>query len=185
MQIILKNVVIAYPQMFEPREFKKGDGRPRWSASFLVAKGSDNDKAVTAAIEAVAKETYGPKWQTMLKSIEGVKQQMCYIDGDRKGEGFEGLMVLSCHRQLKTKAGDNKPPLVIGRDKQAIQDPGKVYSGCVVNARVDVWGQVGENPGMRCSFDVVQYVQDGDPIGQVISTDAFDALEGSEAADFV
>ena len=185
MQIILKNVTIAYPQLFEAREFKKGDGRPRWSATFLIEKGSDNDKAIMAAIEAVAKDSFGPKHAQMLKSIEGVKQQMCYIDGDRKGESFAGRMVLSCHRQMKTKAGDNKPPLVIGRDKQPVVDPGKVFSGCTVNARVDFWGQTGENPGMRCSFDVVQYVQDGDPIGTVVTADGFDALEGAEASDFV
>ena len=67
-------------------------------------------------------------------------------------------MALSTHRPAKQ--GD---PLIIDRDKSPLlETDGRPYAGCYVNAKVSIYAQAGDNPGIRASFSVVQFVRDGD-----------------------
>jgi hypothetical protein len=51
MQVVLVNVVLRFSDIFKAKEFTPGDGRPRFSASFLVEKDSENDKKLRAATD--------------------------------------------------------------------------------------------------------------------------------------
>ena len=48
MKVKLSNVRLSFPQLFVAKEFKPGDGKPRFDATFLIVPGSANDKAMTA-----------------------------------------------------------------------------------------------------------------------------------------
>jgi hypothetical protein len=50
-QVKLSNVRLSYNDLFQAKEFKAGDGKPRYSATFLVEPGSEADKAIRAAIK--------------------------------------------------------------------------------------------------------------------------------------
>ena len=52
MKLKLTNVRLAFPDLFEAKEFEAGDGKPRYSATFLVEPGSENDKAIRKAQKA-------------------------------------------------------------------------------------------------------------------------------------
>ena len=160
MQVVLTNVVLRFSDIFKAKEFTPGDGRPRFSASFLVEKDSENDKKLRAAIEQTAKETWGDKAAQKLKAMDGQKTQFCYTDGDKADyDGASGKMVLAAHRQASQGA-----PAVVDRAKQPLAlESGKPYPGCVVNAVIDIWAQSGENPGIRSGFSAVQFVKDGEP----------------------
>jgi hypothetical protein len=181
MDFILKKVRLSHPTLFHAKEFKAGDGKPRWSASFIVEPGSANDKIIRDAISAEAKTTWGDKAAQQLKTMQGQSNKMAYLDGETKGKPeYEGRWVLSTHR-----AASQSRPLIIDRDKSPLtSDDGKPYGGCYVNAQVSIYCQAGENAGVRASFSVIQFVEDGDAFGAAPpSADGFDDLgAGADAA---
>lgn len=208
MKVKLKNVRVAIfnNSLYEAREFEKGDGKFRYSATFLIEKGSENHKAVEAAIKAAAEDKFGKKATQMVESLRGNNNKFCYRDGDKGTmEDFAGLMVLGAHRQKK----DGAPSVfshkkhegelcVVTQDGDAFQRDGngkleKVdpdwevkapYSGCHVNATVDIYAQDGTNSGIRCGLVGVQFCADGDSFGgasKASANDFDDLAEGSEA----
>jgi len=154
----LENVRLSFPVLFEAKAFEPG-AKPRFDATFLIEPGSKNDKAIRRAIAEVAKETYGAKAEAHLKAYEGNANKYCYLDGDLKEyDGYEGMMYLACHSSAR--------PMVIDRDKTPlVEQDGKPYAGCYVNATVDIYAQSGKYPGIRSSFNAVQFAGDGDAFG--------------------
>lgn len=181
MKVTLKNVRLSFPDIFEAKQFK-GQGKARYSATFLIEPGTANDVAVTSAINAAAKEAWGEKAKANLAKYAGDKMKMCYHDGDKTDyDGYKGMKYLSCHNQSR--------PTVLDRDKSPLTaDDGKPYAGCYVNAIVDVYIQGGEYPGVRASFSGVQFVADGDAFGggRAAAPDDFEDLTaGSDAESMV
>lgn len=178
MELKLKNVRLSFPDLFEPRAFKPGM-EARYKATFLVAKGSDQAKAIDAAIAAVAKEKWPKTWEKVLASIKGNANKFCWQDGDTKTyDGYEGMMALS--------AGNKARPSVFDRDKTALtKDDGKPYAGCYVNAVIDIFAYDNTGNGISASLGGVQFVRDGEAFsgGRPASADAFDNLGADEEED--
>jgi hypothetical protein len=188
--IMLKDVRLSFPRLWTPAEYETGDGKPRWSATFLIEPGSANDKAIRAAIKAEADETYKAKAAAMLAQFQGNSQKFCYLDGAPGGEakydGYAGMWALTTHRQQKTKVGTQAPPLIIDANKAPLaEDSGKPFAGCYVNAKVSIYAQAGANAGIRASFSAVQFWRDGDAFSaSTPSADGFDVAAGTDADDF-
>jgi len=181
MEIILKNVRLSFPTLFHAKEFSAGDGKPRWSASFIIEPGSDNDRIIKTAIEAEAKAAWGVKAPTVLKTMVGQSNKYCYSDGNTKAQDeYQGMMVLSTHRSAKLSR-----PMIMDKDKSPLAfEDGKPYAGCYVNAKVEIYCQTGENTGVRGSFSVVQFAADGDSFSSTTpSTDGFDDISVGITAD--
>lgn len=177
-RVVLKNVRLSFPVLWEPKEFKAGDGKPRYSATFLVEPGSANDKAIRAAVKTEADAKYGKKADVFLKSIENNSNKFCYLNGDLKEhDGYEGLFYLATHRQATSGA-----PAIVDRDKTPLdQNSGKPYGGCYVNASIDIYAQAGENPGIRAGLVAIQFYADGDAFtGSPATADDFDDLAGAD-----
>lgn len=188
--IILRNVRLSFPDLWHAVEFKPGDGKPRWNATFLIEPGSDNDKAIRRAISAAARAEWGDKAAQIMKSIAGQANKFCYLDGAMKTyDGYDGMWSLAAHRAGLLRSGStNSAPLIIDRNKRELTDrDGRPYGGCYVNAKVSLWAQKGENTGMRCSFSVVQFHADGDQLGAGApnASDFEDLSDGADAADFL
>ena len=177
----LATVRLAFPNLWVAKEFKAGDGKPRYDASFLIKKGSDNDKAIQAGIVQAAKEAFGEKWERTLAGLKGNSNKFAYSDGDLKDyDGYAGHMVIACHAKAR--------PTVIDRNRNPITaDDNKVYGGCYVNAIISIWAQKGENTGIRASFSGIQFVKDGEPFGggKRASADDFDILEDEDGFDML
>jgi hypothetical protein len=174
MEIIIKDVRLSYPTLFQAKEFKAGDGKPRWSAAFIIEPGSDNDNHIKAAIESEAKAVWGAKAPAILKTVAGQSNKYCYNDGSTKAnEEYQGKMVLATHRSTKLTR-----PLIIDRDKSPLtSDDSRPYGGCYVNAKVEIYCQTGENTGVRASFSVIQFSRDGEPFSASVPSDVgFDDL---------
>ena len=185
---IIKNVRASFPVLAEPQEFKAGDGKPRWSLTLLVEPGSAADKAIQEEIKKEAAAVFGEKAAAMLKSMSGQGNKYCYLSGDTKQyDGYEGMMALTCHRAAKLKNGaDNTPPLLIDRDPKVNVKASAIYGGCFVNAKVSIYVQKGENPGVRASFSTVQFARDGDAFSSSTPTiDGFDELGDDADAGMV
>jgi len=183
MKVKLTDVRLSFPDLFTAVEFKTGDGKPRFNATFLVVPGSENDKAIRAAIEHEANAAYGKKAAANLKAWENNANKYAYLDGNLKEyDGYEGMMYLACHSKVRPSVFDRNPNVIL-----TAQD-GKPYAGCYVNATVDIYAQQGENPGIRAGFTGVQFSKDGDSFagGTAAAPDEFENLDdGSDASDMV
>lgn len=184
-KVKLTDVRLSFPVLFKAEEFKAGDGKPRFSAAFLIQPGSENDKAINAAIAAEANTTFEKKASVMLESFRGNANKYCYMKGDLKDyDGYAGMMVLASHRRASSGR-----PLVIDQQKNPlVEEDGKPYGGCYVNATVEIYGQKGENAGIRCGLLAIQFARDGDAFtaGTKPSADDFDDIkEGATAEDLV
>ncbi len=181
MKVKLNKVRLAFPNLFNPVEFRPGDKKPRYDATFLVVPGSANDKAIAAAIKDAVAEKFPAAAEAakFLKGVVGQKNQYCYLDGDTKEyDGYEGMLYLACHSKVR--------PLVIDRDKSPLtEQDGKPYGGCYVNATVEIYCIKDVNPGVFASFTGVQFDSDGDSFGggKPASTDDFDDLGTEDDGD--
>lgn len=189
MKLKLENVRLSFPVLFTPTAFEEG-GKKRYDATFLIEKGSANDKAIVAAIEAAAAEAWPKKAQAMIDSFKGNSNKYCYLDGDtQEYDGYAGMMYLATHRGESdgapaVKGADIDP--ATGKVRDLKEADGIPYAGCYVHAVVEVWAQSNKYPGIRCSLIGVQFVGDGDSFSGAgrASDDDFEAItEGISASD--
>ena len=196
MEVMLKNVRIAFWNGFKAKKFGSGDGEPRFSTAMFIEPGSDNDKAVEEAILTVAKEKWEKKAAAILSTIRGSRKTCFYFKGTLTNdegepyEGAEGFYTVNAG-QPESKGA----PLVIDARRDASgQFPvltakdGKPYSGCYCNIKIDVWAQDNDfGKAIRASLVTVQFSKNGDAFGGNMkkTSDGFEEVEeeGSDADD--
>ncbi len=179
--IILKDVRLAFPRLFEAKEFQAGDGKFRYDATFIVTPGSDAAKTIEKAYLEAATAKFEKKTTSTLTQIKANLNKNCWYDGNLKSDmdGYEGNLILATHRPANAGA-----PKLMRRDKSIIAtDQGELYSGCYVNASVEIWAQSGENTGMRCTFAGIQFLRDGDSFGGAKKSDGSEFDDLGEGAD--
>lgn len=182
MKIKLDSVRLAFPVLFDAKTVN-GEGKPAFSASFLLSPTDAQIKTIEQAIEQVAKEKWGAKADAVLKQMRA-QDKTALHDGDLKSNyaGFEGMLYVSARSATR--------PLVLDKDKSPLtEQDGRPYAGCYVNASVELWAQ-DNNYGKRINASLrgVQFVRDGDAFagGGVASEDEFeDITEGAMAEDLV
>ncbi|PHM33300.1 DUF2815 family protein [Xenorhabdus innexi] len=182
MKISLKNVRLAFPELFEATQVN-GQGDFKYRSNFLIPKERKELVAeIEAAILKVATDKWGAKAAGILKTIRGNNMRFNFRDGDDKPDydGYAGHMYISASNKAR--------PLVIDRDRTPLtaQD-GRPYSGCYVNATISIFAYDNNGKGISASLGGVQFFRDGDAFagGGVASVDEFDDLsEGAEDADF-
>lgn len=136
---------------------------PRFNCGLLIP---ENDPQV-AKIEALEKRLVEDhEWKSKEKGADVYKtlkkkDKLALHDGDDKSkyDGFAGAKYLS-------PSSDTRPT-VVDRDKSVLtKEDGRVYGGCYVNARVEIWVQ-DNNWGQRVNAKLlgVQFVKDGDAFG--------------------
>lgn len=210
MKVVLKDIRIAFcDAIFAPKAFAGSDDK-RYGAKFPVAPGSEHHKLIEAAVAAEAQGKWGAKSEGVLAQLRK-DGKVCYAheaytnkDGDIY-DGFDGRYTLSAG-QPEDKGG----PLIVDgtgvrsdADKvsgRAYTQPnkngwmfpiltprdGKPYSGCYVNATLEIWPQDNKfGRRINCQLKALQFVRDGDAFGggAPASPDDFDnlAVEEEEA----
>jgi hypothetical protein len=190
MKVHLLNARISFAQgLWEKSAIN--DGKPKYGADFILAEGSsvmvvkeDGSKVKTTmdkVMSAVAKQIWQDKGEKVLAALEPSKK--CYRDGDLRVndagdvyEGYEGAMYVTAKNPSK--------PTVIDRSRQPLtEEDGKPYSGCYVNAIIDVYAmKQGEKKGVFATLTGVQFVKDGDAFsgGRAADADEFEELESEE-----
>lgn len=176
-KVKLVNARLFFNNLFAAEEFKPGDKKPRYSATFGIDKKNKAQlKAIEDAIMASATEAYKGKAAKLVEQYRNDSNKFCFKDGDKvTWDGAEGMMVLAGHR----KGSDGRPLLLDQRKNVIADDDGTLYSGCYVNATVDIWAQTGDNQGIRCSLTAIQKAGDGDAFSGASkgSADDFDEVE--------
>lgn len=180
-KVQLKNVRTAFLSVFEPKSVQ-GEGDPRYSCAFIIDPKSANVKALDDAIKAVATEKWKDKGGAVLKKLIEDKR-VAFMKAPRTnsdGEvysGFEGGM-------FSLNASNKSRPLVIDRDKTPLTAAdGKPYSGCFVNASVELWAQDNQyGKRINATLRGIQFHADGDAFGggAPASSDEFEDLSAAE-----
>lgn len=179
MEIMLKNVRLAFPEVFKAKDFDN-DGDPKFSATFIMGKDHPALKEVSKVIKQVADDKWGDEAKEVLEDLKA-DNRICLQDGRRKRkyDGFADNLFIA--------SSNAKKPTVIDRDKTPLtaQD-GRPYAGCYVNAIIDIWAMDKPKFGKRicASLSGVQFFRDGDAFGggRVASSDDFDDLGVDEDA---
>jgi hypothetical protein len=182
MKVMLKNVRLAFPVLETPEAFQ-GQGKPRYSATLLYDPGSENDKAIQAAMLAAA----GAKWgvNKAAAAVAGLTKngKVAVGDGNEKDkyEGFEGKLFIGAHSK------ENSPPTLLdGQRKTLPRNTGMIYAGCYVNASIEIWAQDNQyGKRLNASLRGLQFVKDGDAFsgGRPADADEFEQVEGVAATD--
>lgn len=163
MKMMLTNVRGAFLTLFEAKTVN-GEGEPAYSGSFLIDPSTTDGKKLVAQIEAAIEETAKAKWGAKADAILTAMRKnnkLALQDGDAKADydGFAGMMFVSTRSKVR--------PLVIDRDRTPLTAAdGRVYSGCFVNAQIELWAQ-DNSYGKRINAQLkgVQFVRDGDAFG--------------------
>jgi ssDNA-binding protein len=178
-KVVLKDVRLAFAQIWEAKAFEEGKP-PRFNASFLFPPDHPAKAIVQKAIQEVAAEKWQGKAAAVLQSLKGNPNKFCFHNGDSKEayEGFPG--------NLYIRAGNKVRPTIKDRDGQTplTQADGRPYSGCYVNAILEIWAQDNKwGKGVQCDLLGIQFVRDGDAFsgGGVASEGDFEDL--SDGAD--
>lgn len=172
MRINLKNVRLAFPALFEAKTVN-GEGEPRYSAVFLLPPTHPQLPALRKALKDVAKEKWSEKADSIYAQMEK-KLNICLHEGDEKAdyEGFPGNFFISTGNKIRPPVFDrDRSPLTIA--------DGRPYSGCYVNAVIDLWAQDNKfGKRINASLGGVQFFKDGDAFagGTVASANDFDDL---------
>lgn len=189
MILILREVVLHFPELYTPTKYNPRGGAPSnspemYRARFALTPDSESYKNVVAARDQLFAETFKSKADIIKREIEYNAQRNCWMDGNKyeTTNGFPGHWILSAVRNPRSGA-----PLAKDRDgKRDVEErENKFYSGTIVNAKVDLWAQEGANSGFRCTLMAVQFVRDGESFGgpAAATADGFDDLGYDGDAD--
>ena len=182
--VMLNKVRIAFANdIFVAKSVNGGD--PRYGATFIIEPDSENAKKLKAAMDEVAKAKWKDAAANTLKEIIR-KDRTAY--GETELMSSAGKVVNGFEGKYYMKAYNKSRPTVIGRNKEPLtQADGKPYSGCYVNATVDVWAQDNPNFGKRINGTLtgVQFHSDGEAFGggAPADPDAFPDLGVDEKDD--
>ncbi len=155
-----------------------GEGKPAHSVTAILGRKHPALVKLAAAEEEVAKEKWGAKAASQLKSIRAAGKGVIK-DGDLKAnyDGFEGMSYVSMR--------SDKRPNVYDRDgSQLTEADGKVYSGCYAHAILEVWAQDNQY-GKRINAQVtgVAFSRDGDNFGGGATPSTADDFADLSTAD--
>lgn len=172
-RVMLRNVRLAFPALFEPSSY--GEGEPAYSATLIMDPAQA--EVVDKAIAGVARDKWGAKADAQLKALRAAGK-VCLRDGDEKTDydGFEGMMFIAARSKTR-------PTVVDGQRQPLTQSDGRIYAGCYVNASLEVWAQDNAyGKRINCTLRGVQFVRDGEAFGggRPASADEFDELEAED-----
>jgi hypothetical protein len=153
--ILLKEVRLSYPQVFQPKAAKNSD-KKFYSASFLLdcKKHADTIKLIEATIERVTLDEF--KKKVFLKN-------RCLRDGNEKQdkEGYgDGIMFVN------SRSAASQPPSLVNKFYEPITDERMLYGGCIVHASVRLYAYDFEgSKGVAAGLRSIMFVRDEQSFG--------------------
>jgi hypothetical protein len=175
----MMDVRISYTQSLFTAQQVQGQGDPKFSSGFIFSRTHPATKQLTDAEIEAAKLKWPTKWEEMLKQLKAADRLPVH-DGDAKAdsEGYAGNLYMNASNKLR--------PIVLDQRKSPLTAAdGKPYSGCYVNAIVEIWAQDNQfGKRINASLLGVQFLRDGERLsgGSVASADDFQEIPDAPAA---
>lgn len=180
MKFTLKNVRLSFPNLFVATTMgTDAKEKPAFNAAFLIDPTDPQVAELNKAMDAAGREKWGDKAAATLKALRAA-DKVCLRSGDLKAQyqGYEGMLYVSARSAAR--------PTVLNSDKTPLtEQDGKPYSGCYVNAVLDIYAQDNSfGKRINASLMGVQFARDGDAFsgGRPASTDDFDDLSDGAGA---
>lgn len=165
-EIIIRNARLSFPELFATKAVGK-EGRPRYTASFLLDPNVPEERAQIKAIKALAKKLSS---EALKKEVEFEGDRTCIRKGDTKDyEGYAGMWFVTAARAEK-----QGPPLVVDGKKNKLEKGSQIpYAGCRVNAKIRLYFQDYEGvKRVNASLEVVQFKGHDEPFSAgIVSAD--------------
>ena len=186
MKIKLKEVRLLYAgALFDPQKGPNGEGDPKFSATFGFPPNHPVVAEIKAGFKAVAEAKWGAKAGEMFAMLKAA-DKLCLHDGAAKGEreGYAGMLYLSASNKLKPLVCDNVAAPGTTTPKVLVATDGRVYSGCYVNATVELWPMDNKwGKRINASLMGVQFARDGQRLsgGGVSTVDDYEAIPEASA----
>lgn len=180
-------VRLAFAHLFQKRPGMKNDdgtqGKDKFEATIIVKPGGTNAKKIEDAIVSVASEKWGtdqvdelnrdgektgkkvPAWKAAYGTFEDDQKGLRKgnLKKNQSGEIYDGF-----EDNLYVVAKNETRPGIYDRDTSPlVEEDGRPYSGCFVNAEIDVWALAKRGVKKRIVNDLlgIQFVKDGDAFG--------------------
>ncbi len=183
----LNNVRLSFAQgLFDAQALEAG-AIPKFNCHFIFPSDHECLKKLQEALTEAAKAKWPNNWPAVLKQLQAA-DRLCVHDGATKadkpyGTAYGGNFFLTASNAIRPTVVD----CVAGPDGRArplTKADDKPYSGCYVNAEVDIWAQ--DNKwGRRGNATLmgVQFLRDGPRLAGsgVSSPSAFEAIPEAAA----
>jgi hypothetical protein len=186
MKLLIKNVRMAFPSIFEPEAF--GDGDPAYGGKFIVPQEHPQLAEIRKAVTTAATEKWGEKAAGILSLLKDDKK-VAWVEGPYRNkngdiyDGFEGMYHLSTRNGGKAPV---KPSAFDTQNRPVTQSDGVLYSGCYVDVSVEFYAQDnGYGRRINCSLRGVRKAADGDSFGGGASAGADEFGAPANVEDFV
>lgn len=178
-RLLLRDVRLAYGHgLWAKSKPPKADAsaKEKYRIALILHAKHPQMAELRKAIETEMQGKFGQKWQAVLKAAEA-QQKSCLRDGDTKeGDGFEGNWFISANSETR--------PSVFDRNRSPVgPDDGIVYSGCFVNASIDIYAFDNVSKGNSAGLRGVQFLRDGDAFGAGKAADETEFDELGVATD--
>ena len=178
--VMLEDVRIAFAHGLFTASQVQGQGKPAFSASFLFPKTHAAYNILQKAMLEVAEAKWPGKGRETLQALIA-GNRIAMRDGASKPEiaGYPGNWFVSARSYVQ-------PTVIDGKRNVLTAASGKPYSGCYVNARLNIWAQQHSQYGKRINAQLtgVQFVRDGEPLagGGAAGVEDFGEIEESAQA---
>ena len=177
-KVHIKDVRCSFANIFEAKQVQ-GQGDAKFSCAFIIPKDHPAVGEIAAAMKTAAKEKWGADVEKVYAALKA-GDKLCLHDGDSKpdNDGYAGNLFINASNKTR--------PLVIGPQREPlVAADGKPYSGCYVNAIVEIWPQDNQfGKRINASLLGVQFLRDGERLagGGVAAADDFEAIPQAAAA---
>ena len=157
-RVHLAHVRLAFPKLWTAEQVN-GQGKPKFSAAFLLAPGHATLRELEAGITRVAAAKWGKDAAATVKALK-LGDKLPIHNGDAKPtlQGYAGNFYLNASSETR--------PRIVDRDGKTpiAEEDNKLDAGDFVNAGIDVWAQDHPQHGKRINAALVwvQFVKTGD-----------------------
>lgn len=182
-QMILRNVRIAFPAIFEPQAV--GDGDPAYGAKFILPPDHPQVEEIRKAIDTVAKGQWNDKAQSVLKLLTADKK-VAFVEGpylNKNGEAYDGF---DGNFHVSSRSAKVKPSAWNNANRETTQADGLIYSGAYVDASVEFYAQDNKwGRRINCGLRGVRFVGHGESFGGGAPASADEFGAPVDVEDFV
>lgn len=167
-RFLLRDARLAFPNIWTP--YKDSFG-----ARLIIPPTHKQIPELKKVMKDAAKEKWQGKGDAIYKALEA-SDKLCLHDGNTKAEyeGFEGNLFVAANSKVRPSVWDQQR-------NELTQADGKPYSGCYVNASLEIWCQDNKDYGKRINAQLrgIQFLRDGDAFaggGQPADADEFEEI---------
>ncbi len=160
-RILLRDVRLAYGHgLWTKSKPPKADAsaKEKYRIALIIGPKHPQLAELRKIIDTEMEAKFGAKWKAVLKVAEA-QQKSCLRNGDDKeGEGFLGNFYVAANSATR--------PSVFNHDRSPVTaDDGIVYSGCYVNASLEIYAFDNVSKGNSAGLRGVQFLRKGDAFG--------------------